>query len=90
MKVGDEKTVKVSVEEGYGPVDPQAVQEVPRTLIPADIDLKVGSLLEMSDDQGNRFPATVVEIMDDKVKLDFNHPLAGKELTFNVKIVSIK
>ncbi len=90
MKAGEEKSFKVSVEEGYGQIDSKAVQEVPKTLVPSDIDLKVGTLLEMNDDQGDVFPATVMEINDDKVKLDFNHPLAGKELDFKVKIVSIK
>ncbi len=90
MKVGEEKTINVKMEEGYGPIDPQAIQEVPRELIPSDIDLQPGTLLQMNDDQGNVFPATVVEVKQDKVKLDFNHPLAGKDLTFKVKIVDIK
>ena len=90
MKAGQEKSFKVSVEDGYGQVDPKAVQEVSKTLIPANIELKVGVLLQMNDDKGNVFPATIMEIKEDKVKLDFNHPLAGKDLDFKVKVVSVK
>ena len=90
LKVGDEKIIVVPADKGFGPVDPQAVQEVPRSAIGADIELSVGLLLQMNDPEGNAYPATVKEIKDDKVVIDFNHPLAGKELTFNVKITDIK
>ena len=90
LKVGDEKTIVVSSQEGFGPIDPQAVQEVPKSAIAPDIQLSVGLLLQMNDPQGNAFPAIIKEIKDDKVVLDFNHPLAGKELTFNVKVVDIQ
>lgn len=90
LKVGDEKTIVVSPDEGYGQIDPKAVQEVPKSAISPDIQLSVGLLLQMNDPQGNAFPAVVKEIKDDKVVLDFNHPLAGKALTFVVKIVDIQ
>ena len=90
LKVGDEKAIVVSADEGFGEIDPKAIQEVPKSAISPDIQLSVGLLLQMNDPQGNSFPATVKEIKDDKVVLDFNHPLAGKELTFKVKIVDIQ
>ena len=90
LKVGDEKDVHIDAADGYGDVDAAAIQEVPRNLIPADIQLAVGTLLQMNDDKGNVFPATVLEIKEDKVKLDFNHPLAGKALDFHIKILEIK
>ena len=90
LKAGDEKTIVVSPEEGYGQPDPQAVQEVPKSAIGPDINLEPGLLLQMNDPQGNTYPAIVKEIKDDKVVLDFNHPLAGKELTFQVKVVDVQ
>ena len=90
MKIGEEKTIVVSPAEGYGQVDPKAVQEVPKSAMPADIKLEPGLFLQMNDPQGNAYPAVVKEVKEDKVVMDFNHPLAGKELTFNVKIVDIQ
>ena len=90
MQVGEEKTVVVSVEDGFGPVDAQAIQEVPKSMISPDIELKEGLLLQMNDPSGNIFPATVKEIKETTVVMDFNHPLAGKELTFDVKIIDIQ
>ena len=90
MKIGEEKEVKVSPEEAYGMPDEKGIQEIQKSLIPSDIELAPGTVLEMSDASGNVFPATVKEIKDQTVILDFNHPLAGKELNFKIKIVSIK
>ncbi len=90
LKVGGEKKIVVKPEEAYGQIDPKAVKEVEKSQIPADIKLTVGTLLEMRDPNGNAFPAKVQEIKDKIVVMDFNHPLAGKELTFQVKIVDIK
>ena len=90
LKIGDEKKIVVPAEEAYGKVDPKAVQEVDRSLIPKDIPLTVGTILESTDPSGHTFPAKVKEIKEKTVLLDFNHPLAGKELTFQVKIEDIK
>ena len=90
LKIGDQKKIVVSPEEAYGKVDPKAVQEVDRALIPKDTPLTVGTILEATDPSGHAFPAKITEIKDKTVMLDLNHPLAGKELTFDVKIVDIK
>ena len=90
LKVGDEKTVDVKPEEGYGMYDASGVKEVEKNLIPSDIPLTVGTLLEMQDPSGHVFPAKVTEIKDKTVMLDFNHPWAGKELSFQIKIVDVK
>ena len=90
LKVGDEKKIVVPAEEAYGKVDPKAIQEVDRALIPKEIPLSLGTILQSTDPSGHTFPAKVMEIKEKTVLLDFNHPLAGKELTFDVKIVDIK
>ena len=58
--------------------------------MPKDVEPKVGMVLEMQDEKGTAFPATVAEVGDKTVKLNFNHPLAGKELKFDVKVVAIE
>ena len=90
MKPGDTKTIVVKPEDGYGMPKTDAVREYPLEKFPQGMEPKVGMVFEMQDEAGNSYPATVKEIKDKVVILDFNHPLAGKELTFDVKIVSIE
>ena len=89
MKVGDEKIVEVKPEEAYGNPDPAGIKEIPLSSIPADIKPEVGLILQMQDQSGQSFPAKITEIKKDSIVIDLNHPLAGKTLTFKVKIVSI-
>ncbi len=90
LKPGDTKTVMVKPEDGYGPVRAEAVREFEKSKFPQDITPQVGMVLEMQDPQGNPYPAMVKEVKDKVVMLDFNHPLAGKELKFDVTIVSVE
>lgn len=89
MKAGERKQVTVAPEEGYGKVDPQAIQEVPIDQIPPDAR-KVGVQLQGKDGQGRVVHPTVTEVKEQVVVLDFNHPLAGKTLYFDVKILDVK
>lgn len=89
MKAGERKQVTVAPEEGYGKIDPQAIQEVPIDQIPPDAR-KVGVQLQGKDGQGRVVHPTVTEVKEQVVVLDFNHPLAGKTLYFDVKILDIQ
>ena len=89
MTVGDKKTVEVPADEAYGQPDPNAQQAVPRAEIPDDIPLDLGTQLQVQTPQGQVMPVTVVEVTDEQVTLDANHPLAGKDLTFNIELVEI-
>lgn len=89
LRRGDERDVTVSPEEGYGPVNPQAFIEVPKTQLPADTKPEVGMMLQGNTQDGRPFRATISEVGDETVKLDMNHPLAGKTLNFHVKIVEV-
>ena len=89
MKAGERKQVTVAPEQGYGKVDPQAIQEVPIDQIPPDAR-KVGVQLQGKDGQGRVVHPTVTEVKEQVVVLDFNHPLAGKTLYFDVKILDIQ
>ncbi|MFD3191174.1 peptidylprolyl isomerase [Sedimentitalea sp. HM32M-2] len=89
MAVGDKKTVNVPCDQAYGPIQPGMRQAVPRSNIPAEIPLEVGLQLQAQSSEGQTVPVTVVEISDDEVTLDGNHPLAGQDLTFAIELVSI-
>jgi len=89
MGVGEEKKVEVFPEEGYGLINPNAFQEVPRSTLPANIEPKVGMTLQVRSSGGTAMPARITELKEDSIVIDLNHPLAGKTLNFQVKIVSI-
>lgn len=89
MKVGESKQVTVAPEQGYGPINPQAFQEVPIDKIPEEAR-KVGQQLRGKDAQGQMVQARVSEVNEQMVVLDYNHPLAGKPLFFDVKILNIQ
>jgi FKBP-type peptidyl-prolyl cis-trans isomerase SlyD len=89
MPVGGEKKVTVKPEEAYGQIDPGAFQEIPKEKLPPDA-LKVGTMLMAQGPQGQGVPVRVHEIKENTVIMDFNHPLAGKTLSFDVKITDIK
>jgi FKBP-type peptidyl-prolyl cis-trans isomerase SlyD len=89
MKIGAEKHVTVKPEEGYGKLNPKAVQEVPKEKVPANA-LKIGAVLVGTDKNGSPMPMTVREIKEKTVVMDLNHPLAGKTLVFDVKVVDIQ
>ena len=89
MKVGEEKKIQVKPEDGYGPINPDAFQEVPKDKLPPEA-LKVGTTLMAQGAQGQGIPVRVHEIKDTTVIMDFNHPMAGKTLSFDVKVSEIK
>lgn len=89
MAVGETKQVTVDPAEGYGMVDPKAVVEVNKDRIPPNAQ-KVGAQLQGKDPEGRPIFPHVTEVKTDTVVLDFNHPLAGKTLHFDVKIAGIK
>jgi len=89
LHVGDTKEVTVSPEEGYGPVDPAAFVELPKPQLPKEVTPTVGMVLRGMNPDGKSFRATISAVKDQSVMLDLNHPLAGKTLTFNVKVTDI-
>ncbi|MEP3055364.1 MULTISPECIES: peptidylprolyl isomerase [Ascidiaceihabitans] len=89
MDIGDTKKVQIPVEKAYGPINPEMQQAVPREGIPDDIPLELGLQLHMQTPNGQPMPVTVVAMDEATVTLDANHPLAGKDLTFDIEIVSV-
>jgi len=88
LKVGEKKEVFLHAEEAYGPVIAEAFKEVDIEAIPQKFRF-VGAILGVQDPAGGVYPIRVHEIKESKAVLDFNHPLAGKNLRFNVKVVEI-
>ena len=89
MAAGDEKTVTVPAAEAYGEHNPQAVQQIPRSEIPDNIPTEPGTQLQMQAPNGQVVMVTVAQVTDEKVTLDANHPMAGKDLTFALELVEI-
>ena len=87
MELSQEKTFNINPSEAYGEVNKELLVEVPRDKFPPQIDL--GGRLVLKGPDGQHIPAIVTEVKEDKVVIDMNHPLAGKELTFKVKVVEI-
>ena len=90
MEIGDELKVTVEPDEGYGVYDDEAVSHIPRLEMPSDIPLEVGTELVMEDDDGSYISAVITWVGADEVKLDFNHPLAGRSLDFEIKIIGLR
>jgi FKBP-type peptidyl-prolyl cis-trans isomerase SlyD len=90
MTIGESKNITLTPEDGYGEYDDEAFAEVPRDEIPDNVPLEIGTALEMEDEEGNYLEAVIDEIADDYVVLDFNHPLAGQELHFAIKVIALR
>jgi len=89
MEPGDARTIAIPSEQAYGPHRPEGIFEIDREEIPPSIPLQEGMRLQANQQGGRTVEMTVVEFNDSKVKLDSNHPLAGRDLTFEVELVEI-
>ena len=89
MKKDEEKEFTLKVDEAYGPVKDELKQEIPRDKLPKDPEPKEGMMLMMQAPTGQQIPARITKVSDDKVTIDINHPLAGKDLIFSVKVVGV-
>ena len=88
MKKGEEKSFEVKPEDGYGMPNPNALQKVPKRVMPGEVS--VGMQIGVPLENGQMIPATIKEIDADMVTIDMNHPLAGKTLFFKIKIIDIE
>jgi peptidylprolyl isomerase len=90
MKVGEKKTITIPFAEAYGPHDDNLVFDVPRDRMPANYTPKVGDQLGMQQPDGRTATVVVIAVKATSVTLDANHPMAGKDLTFEITMVEIK
>jgi peptidylprolyl isomerase len=89
MTLNETKTFTLSPEDAYGQRDESRMHNFPKSDIPTGMEPEVGQILMLSTQQGQQIPARVDSIDEDKVTFDLNHPLAGKSLTFNIKVMEI-
>ncbi len=87
---GDKMSVTVAPEEAYGVRDDSRIEEVPRDMFPADVDIEPGMQFHAEGPDGQAISIVVVEVKEDKVNIDGNHPLAGVELNFDVEVMDVR
>jgi peptidylprolyl isomerase len=89
MKEGDTKTVTIPAERAYGPYHEAMTAWLERSIVPADLKVEIGVSIRVKHANGKESDAFITEVRDDKIKVDGNHPLAGKELTLELELVEI-
>ncbi|MBN1377125.1 peptidylprolyl isomerase [Candidatus Woesearchaeota archaeon] len=87
MEKGEEKKITLKPEEAYGNPNPDLIKEIPREKLPKEQEPKKGMILGMMLPNGHQIPARITKVEEDKVTIDLNHPLAGKTLNFDIKLV---
>lgn len=86
---GDSTTVKIPCDEAYGESRPEMVVKIERDKVPSDISPEVGMQLQVQQPNGQPLPVVIADVDDSHVTLDANHPLAGKDLTFEIELISV-
>lgn len=89
MSVGQKKTVHIPADDAYGQKDAERVVEFPKANFPPDLKPETGMQLNMTNGSGQVIPVVIVEVGQDTVMLDANHPLAGQDLVFDIELVDI-
>ena len=90
LKAGDKQTLSIEPKLAFGFPDPDNVHSMPRHEFPQEMQLARGVIMEFNTPAGDEVPGTVLEVNDREVKVDFNHPLAGHQITFEVEILSVE
>lgn len=90
MKIGETKTEKIPVEHAFGPYKEELVMEVERKLFPPTAKPEVGQKMQVPKQGGKQMTVTITKVTEEKVTMDSNHPLAGKDLTFELELVEIE
>ena len=89
MNTGESKTTKIPVDQAYGPRRQDMITTMERSMLPQDVNPEVGQRLELTQMNDQTILVTVIDITDTILTIDANHPLAGKELTFEIELVGI-
>lgn len=89
MKAGETVTVEIPQDEAYGPIRNEMILKVEKEKLPPDFKPEVGQQYQLPQDNGQNVIVTVTEVTDETIELDANHPLAGKDLTFDIELVEI-
>jgi len=89
MTAGEKKVVKIPAEKAYGPRREDMSAELPLGELPLDVDPAVGMQLQASQQDGKTMVVTITQVTDESVTLDANHPLAGKDLIFDIELLEV-
>jgi len=90
LNAGDEYSFELTAEDGYGAIDPGAFADLPKEMF-KEVDLPaVGDIIPLQDNEGNHFRAGVTGVHEDSISVDLNHPMAGKNLIFSGKILTVR
>jgi FKBP-type peptidyl-prolyl cis-trans isomerase 2 len=90
MKPNEKKSIVIESKDAYGEFNPNAIQNVPLTSFPEDFVAVKGNTVQGKDANEQVFTAIITEVAEDKVILDFNHPLAGKNLNFDIEVLTVE
>ncbi|RPI71393.1 MAG: peptidylprolyl isomerase [Ignavibacteriales bacterium] len=90
MIIGSKKNVKIPAKDAYGEYNEQAVQQIDKKTFPDDIELQVGMEFVANSPEGQQMPFVVTDIKEQEVTVDFNHPLAGRDLEFDVELLDVR
>lgn len=89
LHAGDRQAMRIPPERGFGHSDPEAIQNMKRSEFPKDMELEPGLIIAFTTPAGDELPGTILEVCGDKVRVDFNHPLAGHEILYKVAILDV-
>jgi len=90
MEEGEEKSVTIPSEQAYGPRREELIHDVERERLPDDLEPEVGQQLQLRTPDGETVPVEITDVSEDTVQLDANHPLAGRDLTFEIELVRVE
>ncbi len=89
LRAGDRQSLSIPPETGFGHPDPDNTRELPLADFPAELQPEPGLIMSFSTPEGDQIPATIMAVEGDRVRVDFNHPLAGHEVIFSVEILEV-
>ncbi len=89
MALHEKKVFTLPPEDAYGPRNADLMQSIPRSEVPPELDVQLGMVVGLVTPEGNRVPARIIQLDDEQLTMDLNHPLAGETLTFDIEIVGI-
>ena len=90
MDLNEEKKFTIESKEAYGKKNEALIRQFPKTSLPEDFEPEKGMGVSLQDPEGRSIPAVITDISDDEITIDLNHPLADKDLTFDIKVVGIE
>ncbi len=89
MKVNEKKTINIEHEQAYGAVNKELIKEIDKNLLPKDIEPRLGLELFAREPDGKEIKVRIIKILEDSIIIDANHPLAGKDLEFEIELIEI-